>query len=75
MLESKLWLEKIPVFADRGVRTGEAMQVLSDLAEQYPSSQLLIIQTDAVESSQVIAAFAKAKEVFGHIDVVSIRRV
>lgn len=46
------------------------MQVLSNLAEQYPSSQSLIIQADAVENSQLIAAFAKGKEVFGHIDVV-----
>lgn len=52
------------------VATLRRKEVLSDLAEQYPSSQLLIIQMDVVKTSEVAAAFAKAKEVFGRVDVV-----
>ncbi|KAG2365228.1 NAD(P)-binding protein [Suillus spraguei] len=55
---------------NRVVATLRRKEALSDLAEQYPSSQLLIVQTDVVKASEVAAAFAKAKEVFGRIDVV-----
>ncbi|KAG0697674.1 NAD(P)-binding protein [Suillus ampliporus] len=101
MAESKVWLGKSSISADRETRINEAIQVtgsssgfgrsmtelllkngnrviatlrrkeaLSDLAEQYPSSQLLIVQMDVVNSSEVTAAFAKAKDVFGRVDVV-----
>lgn len=43
---------------------------LSDLSAQFPSSQLLVIPLDVTNSAGVSAAFAKAKEVFGRIDVV-----
>src|SRR5205807_9214786 len=52
------------------VATLRRTEVLSDLAEQYPSSQLLIVQVDVTKRSEVVAAFAKAEEVFGRVDVV-----
>jgi NAD(P)-dependent dehydrogenase (short-subunit alcohol dehydrogenase family) len=55
---------------NRVVATLRRTEALSDLAEQYPSSQLLIVQTDVTKSSEVVAAFTKAKEAFGRIDVV-----
>ncbi|KAG1809700.1 NAD(P)-binding protein [Suillus subaureus] len=55
---------------NRVVATLRRKEALSDLAERYPSSQLLIVQTDVVKTSEVAAAFAKAKEAFGRIDVV-----
>jgi NAD(P)-dependent dehydrogenase (short-subunit alcohol dehydrogenase family) len=55
---------------NRVVATLRRTGALSDLAEQYPSSQLLIVQTDVTKSSEVVATFAKAKEVFGRVDVV-----
>ncbi|KAG2116842.1 NAD(P)-binding protein [Suillus clintonianus] len=83
MAESKVWLvtgsssgfgrsmtELLLKNGNRVVATLRRKEVLSDLAEQYPSSQLLIVQTDVVKSSEVSAAFAKAKEVFGRVDVV-----
>ncbi|KAG2062539.1 NAD(P)-binding protein, partial [Suillus decipiens] len=83
MAESKVWLvtgsssgfgrsmtELLLKNGNKVVATLRRKEALSDLAEQYPSSQLLIVQTDVVKSSEVAAAFAKAKEVFGRIDVV-----
>ncbi|KAG1886622.1 NAD(P)-binding protein [Suillus subluteus] len=83
MAESKVWLvtgsssgfgrsmtELLLKNGNRVVATLRRKEALSDLAEQYPSSQLLIVQTDVVKTSEVAAAFAKAKEVFGRIDVV-----
>lgn len=55
---------------NRVIATLRRKEALCDLAEQYPSSQLLIVQTDVVKTSEVVAAFAKAKEVFGRVDVV-----
>ncbi|KAG0697675.1 NAD(P)-binding protein [Suillus ampliporus] len=77
MAESKVWLrfgrsmtELLLKNENRVVATLRNKEALSDLAEQYPSSQLLIVQTDVVNSSEVAAAFAKAREVFGRVDVV-----
>ncbi|KAG2116840.1 NAD-P-binding protein [Suillus clintonianus] len=83
MAESKVWLvtgsstgfgrsmtELLLKNGNRVVATLRRTEVLSGLAEQYPSSQLLIIQMDVVKSSEVAAAFVKAKEVFGRVDVV-----
>ncbi|KAG0691659.1 NAD(P)-binding protein [Suillus ampliporus] len=50
---------------NRVIATLRRKEALSDLAKQYPSSQLLIVQMDVVNSSEVAAAFAKAREVFG----------
>ncbi|KAG2746904.1 NAD(P)-binding protein [Suillus brevipes Sb2] len=83
MADSKVWLvtgsssgfgrsmtELLLKNGNKVVATLRRKEVLSDLAEQYPSSQLLIIQMDVVKTSEVAAAFAKAKEVFGRVDVV-----
>ncbi|KAG2365233.1 NAD(P)-binding protein [Suillus spraguei] len=83
MAESKVWLvtgsssgfgrsmtELLLKNGNRVVATLRRKEAISDLAEQYPSSQLLIVQTDVVKASEVAAAYAKAKEVFGRIDVV-----
>ncbi|KAG2365227.1 NAD(P)-binding protein [Suillus spraguei] len=83
MAESKVWLvtgsssgfgrsmtELLLKNGNRVVATLRRKEAISDLAGQYSSSQLLIVQTDVVKASEVAAAFAKAKEVFGRIDVV-----
>ncbi|KAG2365232.1 NAD(P)-binding protein [Suillus spraguei] len=83
MAELKVWLvtgsssgfgrsmtELLLKNGNRVVATLRRKEAISDLAEQYPSSQLLIVQTDVVKASEVAAAFAKAKEVFGRVDVV-----
>jgi len=54
----------------KAVATLRRKEALSDLAEQYPATQLLIVQVDVTKSAEVAAAFAKAEEVFGRIDVV-----
>ncbi|KAG2142958.1 NAD(P)-binding protein [Suillus clintonianus] len=51
------------------IATLRQLDALSDLSAQFPS-QLLVIQLDVTNSAGVTAAFAKAKEVFGRIDVV-----
>ncbi|KAG0694147.1 NAD(P)-binding protein [Suillus ampliporus] len=83
MAESKVWLvtgsssgfgrsmaELLLKDGNRVIATLRRKEALSDLAKQYPSSQLLIVQMDVVNSSEVAAAFAKAREVFGRVDVV-----
>ncbi|KAG2138416.1 NAD(P)-binding protein [Suillus bovinus] len=55
---------------DKVIATLRHPDALSDLAAQFPSSQLLVIQLDVTNSAGVSAAFAKAKEAFGRIDVV-----
>ncbi|KAG2116841.1 NAD(P)-binding protein [Suillus clintonianus] len=83
MAESKVWLvtgsssgfgrsmtEFLLKNGNKVVATLRRIEALSDLAKQYPSSQLLIVQMDVVKSSEVTTAFAKAKEVFGGVDVV-----
>ncbi|KAG0697671.1 NAD(P)-binding protein [Suillus ampliporus] len=83
MAESKVWLvtgsssgfgrsmtELLLKDGNRVIATLRCKEALSDLAKQYPSSQLLIVQMDVVNSPEVAAAFAKAREVFGRVDVV-----
>ncbi|KAG1730273.1 NAD(P)-binding protein [Suillus paluster] len=83
MAESKVWLvtgsssgfgrsmtELLLKNGNRVVATLRRREALSDLAKHYPASQLLIVQTDVVKRLEVAAAFAKAKEVFGRVDVV-----
>ena len=45
-------------------------EALSELAARYPSSQLLTVKVDVTNNADVTAAFAKAEETFGRIDVV-----
>lgn len=43
---------------------------LSDLSATYPASKLLVVQLDVTDAPEIVRAFAKATETFGHIDVV-----
>ena len=43
---------------------------VSDLATRYPPTQLLVVKVDVTDEADITAAFAKAEEVFGRIDVV-----
>ncbi|KAF9238678.1 NAD(P)-binding protein [Melanogaster broomeanus] len=43
---------------------------LADLAAKYPTSQLVVVKLDVTHSSDVSAAFEKARQAFGRIDVV-----
>ncbi|KAG1828597.1 NAD(P)-binding protein [Suillus subalutaceus] len=54
---------------DKVIATLRHLDALSDLSAQFPS-QLLVIQLDVTNSAEVSAAFARAKEAFGRIDVV-----
>ncbi|KAL4251234.1 short-chain dehydrogenases/reductases (SDR) family protein [Abortiporus biennis] len=55
---------------DIAIATLRRPSVLEWLKPQYPESQLLILKLDVTISSDITAAFAKAKERFGRIDVV-----
>ncbi|KAG2142388.1 NAD(P)-binding protein [Suillus clintonianus] len=44
--------------------------VLDDLVAKYPHTQLLVLPMDVTNEAQVKSAFVKAKDAFGHIDVV-----
>lgn len=55
---------------DKVVAALRQPDALSDLSAQFPSSQLLVIQLDVTNSAGVSAAFTKANEAFGRIDVV-----
>lgn len=43
---------------------------LADLSKEHDSSQLLVLKLDVSVASEVIAAFQRALEVFGRLDVV-----
>ena len=45
-------------------------EALSDLAARYSPTQLLVVKLDVTNQADVSAAFAKAEEMFGRIDVV-----
>ena len=45
-------------------------EALSDLTARYPPTQLLVVKVDVTNSTDVAAAFTKAEDVFGRIDVV-----
>ena len=55
---------------DKVVATLRKPSDLDDLRQQYPVSQLLILQLDVTKPDEIKAAFAKAKATFGRIDVV-----
>ncbi|KAH7890341.1 hypothetical protein F5I97DRAFT_1800051 [Phlebopus sp. FC_14] len=55
---------------DKVIATLRKPEALSGLTTKYSPSQLLVVQLDVTKSSEVSAAFSKAKEVFGRIDVV-----
>ena len=55
---------------DRVVATLRKPEVLKEFAFKYTPQQLLILRLDVSKHEEIKAAFAKAKEVFGRIDVV-----
>ncbi|KAI0681637.1 NAD(P)-binding protein [Cerioporus squamosus] len=52
------------------VATARRPSVLADLASKYPSGRLLTLKLDVNQPSDIIAAFAAAREKFDRIDVV-----
>ena len=55
---------------DKVVATLRKPSVLDELKAQYTQDQLLVLQLDVIVPSDITAAFAKAIEVYGRIDVV-----
>ncbi|KAG8221645.1 NAD(P)-binding protein [Butyriboletus roseoflavus] len=55
---------------DRVVATLRKPEVLSGLVGQYPSSRLVVVKLDVTQHAEISAAFAKAQEAFGRVDVV-----
>ncbi|RPD54574.1 NAD(P)-binding protein [Lentinus tigrinus ALCF2SS1-7] len=55
---------------DKVVATLRKPAVLADFASQYPSTQLLVVELDVTNESEIKEAFQKAKDAFGRIDVV-----
>ncbi|KAJ7160987.1 hypothetical protein C8R46DRAFT_1164615 [Mycena filopes] len=55
---------------DIAVATLRAPEALSDLLKVYPPSQLLVLPLDVTRTEDIKAAFEKAIETFGKIDVV-----
>ncbi|KAF9232132.1 hypothetical protein BU15DRAFT_81563 [Melanogaster broomeanus] len=63
----------VELLLDRGnkvVATLRNPDALADLAAKYPTSQLVVVKLDVTQSSDVLAAFEKARQAFGKIDVV-----
>lgn len=52
------------------IATARNPSTLDPIAQEYPSDRLLVLPLDVTDSPQIAAAFAKAKETFGRIDVV-----
>lgn len=55
---------------DKVVATLRNPDALADLVTTYPISQLLVVKLDVTQSSDVPAAFEKARQTFGRVDVV-----
>ncbi|EIW83690.1 NAD(P)-binding protein, partial [Coniophora puteana RWD-64-598 SS2] len=55
---------------DKVIATLRKPEVLADLTQQYPSSQLLVLPLDVTRPEQIADAFKRAGEAFGRIDVV-----
>jgi NAD(P)-dependent dehydrogenase (short-subunit alcohol dehydrogenase family) len=52
------------------VATLRKPEALSGLACQYPSTQLVVVKVDVTQDADITAAFSKAHEAFGRVDVV-----
>ncbi|KAM5545438.1 hypothetical protein V8D89_000476 [Ganoderma adspersum] len=55
---------------ERVVATLRKPEVLNDFASKYTAEQLLVLRLDVSKLDEIKAAFAKAKETFGRVDVV-----
>jgi len=62
--------EHLLEIGNKVVATLRKPDALSDLQVRYPPTQLVVVKADVTEPAEIIAAFAKAQEVFGRIDVV-----
>lgn len=54
----------------RVVATLRKPEALADLVGQYPSTRLIVVKLDVTQHAEIPAAFAKAQEAFGRVDVV-----
>ncbi|KAF8838321.1 NAD(P)-binding protein [Paxillus ammoniavirescens] len=83
MAESNVWLitgtssgfgramtEHLLKQGHRVVATLRKPEALSDLVRQYPVTQLVVVAVDVTKSADIAAAFNKAQEAFGRVDVV-----
>ncbi|OJT07814.1 hypothetical protein TRAPUB_1297 [Trametes pubescens] len=66
----RLLTELILKNGEKVVATARRPHALADLAVQYPTSQLLVVQLDVNDWQQIPAAFAQAQAAFGRLDVV-----
>ena len=55
---------------DIAIATLRKPEVLDDLKAQYAADKLLTLKLDVTNLDAIAAAFTKAKEVFGRVDVV-----
>jgi len=55
---------------EKVVATLRKPSAVSDLSAKYPASQLLVVKLDVTSLADIKAAFAKAIETFGRVDVV-----
>ncbi|KAM5542030.1 hypothetical protein V8D89_004340 [Ganoderma adspersum] len=63
-------LEAVLASGERVVATTRKPEALSELSQQYPSTQLLIVPLDVTNEEQIKVAFAATKEHFRRLDVV-----
>jgi len=63
-------VEHLLAQGDKVVATLRKPPALSDLSAKYPASQLIVVKLDVTSPAEIKAAFAKAIETFGRVDVV-----
>ena len=62
--------EHVLNIGNKVIATLRKPEALSDLTARYPPTQLLVVKVDVTNNADITAAFAKAEQVFGRIDVV-----
>ena len=62
-------MEHLLARGEKVVATLRKPSALSDLSAKYPASQLLVVKLDVTSPADIKAAFAKAVETFGRVDV------
>ncbi|KAF5321568.1 hypothetical protein D9619_000094 [Psilocybe cf. subviscida] len=81
MAEPKVWfgssvglgravVEHVLSQGSKVVATCRKTSDLDDLVAKYPASQLVVVRLDVTIASEITAAFARAIEAFGRVDVV-----
>lgn len=66
----KALVETVLAAGERAVATLRKPEALADLAQKYPSSQLLVLPLDVTNEAQITEAFEATKKHFGRLDVV-----